>query len=140
MSCVWTARTWLRFSSAIAASSDGASTLVCRISLVRRIPNGLLAAISRASSTADVEQFLRGHDAVDDPEPEGVLGADQPAGEQQLGGVPEADDPRQQPGHANVATGEPDPDEGGVEARLRGGDANVGGERKPEAARRPPRR
>src|SRR3954462_7778458 len=53
MSRVWTASTWLRFSSAIAASSEGASTFVCRISLVRRMPNGLLAAISRARSTAE---------------------------------------------------------------------------------------
>ena len=97
MSCVCTARTWLRFSSAIAASSDGASTLVWRISFVSRMPNGLLAAISRASSSAAPSSSLGWNDAVDDPEPERLVGSDQATREQQLGGVAETDDARQQP-------------------------------------------
>jgi hypothetical protein len=52
MSSVREASTWLRFSMAIAACSDGASTLSCSTCLVRRTPKGLLAAISAATPLA----------------------------------------------------------------------------------------
>ena len=105
----------------------------------RAVGGDLLGDVERG-----VDDLAVGHDPADEADALGLVGVDEPAGEQQLEGGRRADEAGQQPAHADVAARQADADEGDVEAGRRRRHADVGGEGQGEPAaggrRRSPRR
>ena len=101
-------RIWVRFSRSMPACRLPISSWLHITSLVIHTPIGLLAAISPGDAHRRLDHLAVGHDPAHQADAPGLVGVDQPAGEQQLEGGRRADQPGQQPAHADVAAGEAD--------------------------------
>ena len=104
-----------------------------------RTPNGLLADDQLRGLARRLDRAALVDDARHEPDAVGFGRVDEAAGEQQLERARRADEARQHPRDADVATRQADAHERDVEARRLRGDAHVARERQRET-RRPTRR
>jgi hypothetical protein len=128
--------TWAWLSNSSADASDGESMLACSARLVSatagegvlrdrgREPDGLLG------------QLFVGDRAVDESDTRGLLGVYRTPGVEQLSGVPDTDDPGEQPRCSQISPRKSDADEHRLESRGGACQPHVGGQGQAETATR----
>ena len=136
MSLVMDERTWVRFSRSMPAWREPTSSWDHMTSLVIRTPHGAFAAMRPAVSSAALCNSSSATTRSTSPIAIGLFGVNDAPRQHQLPGPRGADQPGQQPAHADVAPGETEPHEGDVEACGCRGDADVAGQGQGEAAAR----
>ncbi len=125
---------WLRFSSAIAASRLLASMPIASPSLVIRRPIGEAWSRSSTHGCAAASNWSSGTTSATSPTASARCASNEPPGQHQFRRNRSADQARQEIANAHVAGGQPDADEGRVHPRAFPGDPDVAGERKSKPA------
>ena len=125
---------WVRFSRSMAALQPGdlergPHDLLRHLHAEGRVPGDLCGLGVR-----DPGEGVGGDDVDDEADAVRLLGVDDATGEHELLGPGGADDAGEEPARADVAGAEPDADEGGVEPRLGGGEADVAAQDEGEPA------